>query len=94
MSKEEYKIICYAPRGRVIAHLDLDGTLTVHHDHFNDEDDIDVRKIIDALDKWSVRREIRHLSKRGLNPKTVTQLNALQEAKPGKILAPLKENNE
>jgi hypothetical protein len=95
MSKEEYKIICHAPSGRVIAHLDPDGTLTVHHDHFTDDDSIDVRKIIEAFDKWSIRREIRHLSKRGLNTKTVAQLNALQEAKPGNVLLPpLKENNE
>ena len=91
-----YKIICHTPKGGVIAHLDLDGTLTVHHDHFTDDDNFDVREIVEALDKWAIRREIRHLSKRGLNLKTVTQLNALQKKKPGRVLLPPRKekNNE
>jgi len=92
-SMSEYKIICHAPDGRVLAHLDLGGTLTVHHDHFSSKDGFDIREIIKALDKWFIHREIRHLSKRGLNSETVNQLNALQKTKPGKLLLPpLKED--
>ena len=86
MSREKYKIICHRPGGGVVAHLELDGTLVIHHDHFTDEDDVNIGEIIDALDRWSVRRNITHLSKQGLNKKTVAQINAIQKAKPGKIL--------
>ena len=81
----EYKIICHGD-GRVLANLELDGTLVIHHDHFTDVEDFNVGEIIDALDRWAVRREITHLSKRGLNQKTVAQINAIQKAKPGEIL--------
>lgn len=83
---DEYKIICQQARGRVIAHITLDGTLVIHHDHFTDTDDVNIGEIIDALDKWSIKRNIMHLSKNGLNKKTVAQVNAIQKAKPGKIL--------
>lgn len=86
ISMTDYKIICHGPQGQVIAHLDLDGTLTIHHDHFEDDDNTNIGEIIDAFDRWSVKRNITHLSKRGLNQKTVAQVNAIQKAKPGKIL--------
>ena len=81
-----YKIICHEPGGRVVADLSPDGTLTIHHDHFSDEDNINIGRIIDALDKWSVRRTVCHLSKKGLNKATVDSLNDMQEVKPGKVL--------
>lgn len=83
---DKYKIICHSPSGKVVAHLDLDGNLTIHHDHFEDDDDINIGEIIDAFDRWAIRRNICHLSKHGLNQKTVSQINAIQKTKPGKVL--------
>jgi hypothetical protein len=84
----EYKIICHAPSGRVVASLDMSGCLTVHHDNFNDEDGFDLRELVKAFDKWTHRRQIQHTSKKGLNEKTIKQLNAVQQKNPGKVLFP------
>jgi hypothetical protein len=73
----------------------MDGTLTIHHDHFSDDEDFDLSKFIKAFDMWNHRRSIQHLSKKGLNAKVVEQLNSLQKENPGKVyLPPRKSNNE
>ena len=81
-----YKIICHGPKGNVIADLSLDGILTVHHDHMSKTDDINLGVIVDALDRWAIRREICHRTKRGLKENLVEQVNQIQQLKPGKTL--------
>lgn len=81
--------------GRLVAHMDLDGTLNVRHDHFKDEEGFQLDRFIHALDRWTHSREIAHISKRGLNTQTLEVLNQLQEQKPGKVwLPPLKSAQE
>lgn len=83
-SKETYKIFCQVGP-RLVASLDMNGTLTIYHDHFSDEDNFQLERFIDAMDRWQVRREIQHASKRGLNLKTIEALDTLQKENPGKI---------
>jgi len=89
---KQYKIICSGD-GRVLANLELDGTLVIRHDHFEDEEKFDLTQFIEALDKWAVRREISHVSKRGLNSETLEALNTLQKGNPGKTYLKFSKEN-
>lgn len=84
MSKENYKIICQRD-GRVIASIDMQGNMTIHHDHFKDGDNVEISRFISAIDRFAYCRNIQHLSKRGLNYATVEEVNTLQREKPGKV---------
>jgi hypothetical protein len=86
--KSQFKIICHGHDGRVVASLDMKGCLTIHHDHFSDEDDYDLEALIKAFDKFGHRRQIYHSSKKGLNAEVVAIVNKLQQEKPGKVLFP------
>jgi len=85
--KDPYRIHCFID-GRIVAALSMDGELTVFHDHFKGTDAFEISRFVHALDDWAVRRQIAHVSKRGLNPETVDTFNRLQQAKPGKTLLP------
>jgi len=87
MADTKYKIICSID-SRVIASLDMKGTLTIHHDHFTDESGFELKKFIKAIDRFSYCRNIQHLSKRGLNPGAIEEINSIQKEKPGKVYIP------
>ena len=86
----KYSIICHI-ESRVVASLSLDGELTIYHDHFLEDDNFNLKPIIEAFDKWNIFRKITHTSRKGLKQSVLEQLNILQKEKPGKmILSPLK----
>jgi hypothetical protein len=86
--KSQFKIICHGHDGRVIASLDMKGCLTIHHDHFSDEEGYDIEALVKAFDKFTHRRMIHHSTKKGLNQDTIDIINKLQQEKPGKVLFP------
>jgi hypothetical protein len=76
-SMDDYKIFCQVG-ARIVATLSMKGELTIHHDHFKDDENFDLTNFIKAFELWSKKKYISHRSQRGLNQKTIDQLNNFQ----------------